>query len=145
MWSALRSPIAAALELPAGSQIYRLRRLRLVEGEIIGLEDRAMPERIGSAMSASALVTRPATRIVETALGTPLGGMTVSVGAMAAPDRNRARACPSAAAIRCSCAATPSSTSRAGRCSPGSSIYRGDKYRFTYGYRAGRRCRRPSR
>ena len=41
--------VAAALELPATAEIYRLRRLRLVEGEIIGLEDRAMPERIGSA------------------------------------------------------------------------------------------------
>lgn len=128
--------VAAALDLPVDAEIYRLRRLRLVEGEIIGLEDRAMPERIGTAISASALVTRPATRIVETALGTPLGGMTVSVGAMAAPadiarelDIRRGNPVLVRSHTFFDQQSAPVLT--------GDSVYRGDKYRFTYHYGRG--------
>ena len=128
--------VAAALELTAGAPIYRLRRLRLVEGEIIGLEDRSMPERIGTAIPASALVTRPATTMVEAALGTQLGGITVSVGAMAAePETARElgvrRGCP--VLVR-----THTFFDQAGKpVLTGESIYRGDKYRFTYRYGQG--------
>lgn len=128
--------VATALDLPADANIYRMRRLRLVEGDVIGLEDRAMPERIGSAVSASALVTRPATRIVEAALGTPLGGMQVSVGAMAAPTeiaRQLAMRRGSPVLVRSHTffdqEARPVLT--------GESVYRGDKYRFNYGYGRG--------
>src|SRR5689334_18110698 len=76
--------VARALELDAQARIYRLRRLRLVEDAVIGLEDRAMSEHVGSAIPAAALVSRSAVTMVESALGTPLGGMTVSVGATAA-------------------------------------------------------------
>jgi len=135
--------VAAALELPTAAEIYRLRRLRLVEDQIIGLEDRAMPERIGSAISASALITRPATRIVEAALGTPLGGMTVSVGAMAAP----ADIARELAIRRGSPVLVRSHTFFDQQSRPvltGDSIYRGDKYRFTYHYGQGA-VRAPSR
>jgi len=135
--------VTAALELPAAAEVYRLRRLRLVEGEIIGLEDRAMPERIGIAIPASALVTRPATRIVEAALGTPLGGMTVSVGAMAAP----ADIARELAIRRGSPVLVRSHTFFDQQSRPvltGDSIYRGDKYRFTYHYGQGA-VRAPSR
>src|SRR5262245_7677355 len=128
--------VAAALEIPPNADVYRMRRLRLVEDEIIGLEDRAMPERIGSAVSASALVTRPATRIVEAALGTPLGGMTVSVGAMAAPTDiarelgiRRGNPVLVRSHVFFDQQGKPALT--------GESIYRGDKYRFTYGFGKG--------
>ena len=135
--------VAAALELADGEQVYRLRRLRLIEGEIIGLEDRAMPERIGSAIAASALVTRPATRIVEAALGTPLGGMTVSVGAMAAP----ADIARELSIRRGNPVLVRSHTffDQQGRpVLTGESVYRGDKCRFTYHYGRGA-VRAPSR
>ena len=125
--------VAAALALPVGAAVYRLRRLRLVEDEIIGLEDRAMTEPIGGAIPAAALVTRPATRIVESALGTPLGGMTVSVGAMAAP----ADIARELEIRRGSPVLVRSHTffDQSGRpVLTGDSIYRGDKYRFTYRY-----------
>ena len=125
--------VAAALAIPVGAGIYRLRRLRLVENEVIGLEDRAMAERIGGAIPAAALVTRPATRIVESALGTPLGGMTVSVGAMAAP----ADIARELEIRRGSPVLVRSHTffDQSGRpVLTGDSIYRGDKYRFTYRY-----------
>ncbi len=130
---AASSAVATALELPAGAPIFRLRRLRLVHGEVIGLEDRAMPERIGSSISAGALVSRPATRIVESVLGTPLGGMSVSVGAMAAP----AETARELEIRRGSPVLVRSHTfyDQDGRpVLAGDSIYRGDKYRFTYSY-----------
>ena len=102
-----------------------------------------MPERIGSAISASALVTRPATRIVEAALGTPLGGMTVSVGAMAAP----ADIARELAIRRGSPVLVRSHTFFDQQSRPvltGESVYRGDKYRFTYHYGQGA-ARAPSR
>jgi len=128
--------VAAALELPDASDIYRLRRLRLIEGEIIGLEDRAMPERVGSAISASALVTRPATRIVESAIGTPLGGMIVSVGAMASP----AEIARELGIRRGNPVLVRSHTffDQQGRpVLAGESVYRGDKHRLTYRYGKG--------
>ncbi len=74
------APVAASLDIGGGTPVYRLRRIRLVEDEIIGLEDRAMLEQIGGAIPASALVTRAAVGMVEAALCTPLGGLTVLGG-----------------------------------------------------------------
>ena len=127
------APVAAALELAAGAPVYRLRRIRLVEDEIIGLEDRTMHEQIGSAIPASALVTRSVLGMVEAALGTPLGGMTVSVGAVAAQvniarDLDIRRGSP--VLVR-----THTFFDQSGRpVLTGDSVYCGDKYRFTYGY-----------
>ena len=132
------SAIAESLELPQGSFVYRLRRLRLIENEIIGLEDRSMPEAIGSAIPGVALVSRPATTMIEAALGTPLGGITVQVGAVAAVsdvarDLGIRRGSP--VLVRSHTffdqAAKPVLA--------GESVYRGDKYRFTYRYGVGRK------
>jgi GntR family transcriptional regulator len=128
--------IAKALQVTADTPVFRLRRLRLVEGEIIGLEDRVMLERIGSAIPASALVGRPATAIVEAALGTPLGGMGVSVSAAAAG----AEVARMLGVRRGSPVLVRSHTfhDQDGRAVlVGESIYRGDKYHFTYRYGRG--------
>lgn len=130
------SAVAEALKLAAGATIYRLRRLRLVESEIIGLEDRCMPERIGTAIPASALVTRPATAMVEAALGTALGGISVTVSASAAEpgiarDLGVRRGSP--VLLR-----SHTFFDEAGHpVLTGESIYRGDKYKFTYRYGQG--------
>jgi GntR family transcriptional regulator len=128
--------VAASLVISPGTTVYRLRRLRLVQGEILGLEDRSMPERIGSGIPASALVTRPATIMVEAALGTPLGGTTVSVGAMAA----QAETARILGIRRGSPVLVRSHTFFDQSAKPvltGESIYCGDKYRFTYRYGQG--------
>lgn len=128
--------VAATLGLPADRTVYRLRRLRLVDDEVIGLEDRSMPERIGTAIPASALVTRSAVAMVEAALGTPLGGMTVSVGAAAAPaatahELGIRRGSP--ILVR-----SHAFFDQAGQpVLTGESVYRGDKYRFTYRFGRG--------
>jgi len=135
--------VARALELDAQARIYRLRRLRLVEDAVIGLEDRAMSEHVGSAIPAAALVSRSAVTMVESALGTPLGGMTVSVGAMAAP----ADIARELSIRRGNPVLVRSHTffDQQGRpVLTGESVYRGDKYRFTYHYGRGA-VRAPSR
>ncbi len=122
---------ATALRLARGAPIYRLRRLRLVDGEAIGLEDRSMLERIGAALPASALTARSAVAMAELALGTPLGGMTVSVGAIAARGeiaRQLDIRSASPVLVR-----SHIFYDQAGEpILAGDSIYRGDKYRFTY-------------
>jgi GntR family transcriptional regulator len=123
--------VSRALELPADARIYRLRRLRLVEQEIIGLEDRAMPENIGSVIPAAALVSRSAMTMVESALGAPLGGMSVSVGAIGA----HAKLARDLGIRRGSPVLVRDHTFYDGNGHPvlvGNSVYRGDKYRFTY-------------
>jgi GntR family transcriptional regulator len=128
--------VAAALRLEQGSLIYRLRRLRLVEGEVIGFEDRSMLQRIGAGIPASALATQSAVAIGELALGTPLGGMTVSVGAMAAQGEVAHHL-----GVRSGSPALVRSHiffDQAGRpILAGESVYRGDKYRFTYRFGKG--------
>jgi GntR family transcriptional regulator len=125
------SAVATALGLAPGTVIYRLRRLRLVEGEVIGFEDRSMLERIGAGIPASSLATQSALAIAEFALHSPLGGMTVSVGAIAVQGetaRHLGLRSGSPALVRAHTFFDPT-----GRpILAGESIYRGDKYRFTY-------------
>jgi DNA-binding GntR family transcriptional regulator len=130
------SSVTTALELTPDTVIYRLRRLRLVEGEVIGFEDRSMLERIGASIPASSLATQSAVAIAELALGAPLGGMTVSVGAIAVRGetaRHLGLRSGSPALVRAHTFFDP-----AGRpILAGESIYRGDKYRFTYRFGSG--------
>jgi GntR family transcriptional regulator len=130
------SATAAALNLNASDFVYRLRRLRLVDGAVIGLENRAMLESIGSAVPAAALTTRSAVAITEAALRTPLGGMTVSVGAVEAGTET-ARLLGlrrgNAVLVR-----THTFFDQIGHpVLAGDSIYRGDKYRFSYRFGVG--------
>ena len=128
---AASAEVAATLAIAKGTLVYRLRRLRLVDGEIVGLEDRSMLESIGRSIPASALTTRSAIAMTEAALGTPLGGVTVTVAAekarvqiarllgmrVGSPLLTRAH-------VFFSKDGAPIVT--------GTSLYRGDKYRFTY-------------
>lgn len=130
--SAAASPdVAATLRIAPGTATFRLRRLRLVDGEIVGFEDRWMLERIGASISASALATRSAIAMTETALGSPLGGVSVSVGAEPASNETAGlleirRGTP--VLIR-------AHTFFDGEGLPiltGASVYRGERYRFTF-------------
>ena len=123
--------VATALSIEPKTMVYRLRRLRLVDGDIVGYEDRSMLERVGSRIPASALLTHSMIAMAETAIGSRLGGMTVTVAAERAHStmarllnvtprsplliRNHTFFGPSGEPIL-----------------TGSAVYRGDKYRFTY-------------
>lgn len=129
--------MAQSLGIEPGETLYRLRRLRLVKGEVIGFEDRRMVARIGAAVSAAALATESAVAMVERALGTPLGGMSVSVGALPAKPKIARRLGlqrGSPVLIR-----THTFFDQSGQAVlAGESVYRGDKYRFVYRFgRAG--------
>jgi len=139
------STTATALNLKPGELVYRLRRLRIVDGSVIGLEDRTMLENIGAAVPAAALATRSALAITEASLRAPLGGMTVSVGAVAA----RTETARLLGLRRGSPVLVRAHTffDQAGHpILAGDSIYRGDKYRFTYRFgTGGTRASMPSR
>jgi GntR family transcriptional regulator len=128
---------AESLGVDPGTIVYRLRRQRLVKGEVIGFEDRRMLARIGAAVSAAALATESAVSMVERALGAPLGGMSVSVGAVPAKgDIAKRLGLPRDAPVLLR---THTFFDQAGRAVlTGESAYRGDKYRFIYRFgRAG--------
>ena len=125
--------MSAGLGLAEGDPVYRLLRLRLVDGEIIGLEDRQMVARVGTAIPAAALTSQSAVRMVENALGTALGGMDVAVGAVAA-NASVARLLGMRNG-RPVLTRTHTFFDQDGRpVLSGEFVYRGDKYRFVYGF-----------
>lgn len=123
--------VAAALRIVPGTATFRLRRLRVIDNEIVGFEDRSMLERIGASISGSALATRSAIAMTESALGSPLGGVSVSVGAESA----RAETADLLEIRRGTPVLVRAHTFYDGEGNPvlsGTSVYRGDKYRFTF-------------
>jgi GntR family transcriptional regulator len=123
--------IATLLQIAPKSKIFRLQRLRLVEGEIVGYEDRALPQGIGKRIPASALTNSSAMAMTESAIGARFGGAAVTVAA----ERSHARIAR-LLAIRVGTpillrmhtfydhSGVPALT--------GSSYYRADKFRFTF-------------
>ena len=130
------SPVASALNVKEGDLVYRLRRLRLVDDEVISYEDRRMPSWVGAAVPAAALTNQSAVRIVEAALGSPLGGMSVTVsatmaGVEAAKLLGISRRGP--LLVRSHVFFDPEGQPIL----EGKSLYRGDKYHFTYRFGRG--------
>lgn len=76
--------IAQALRVLTGANLYRLRRLRLVDGELVGYEDRWMLSELGRRVRPAALKTESAIALVSAALRAPLGQIEVFVQASAA-------------------------------------------------------------
>jgi GntR family transcriptional regulator len=123
--------IASLLHIAPKSHIFRLQRLRLVEGEIVGYEDRALPQRIGKRIPASALTNTSAMAMTESALGARFGGASITVAA----ERSHAKIAR-LLAIKVGTPillrmhtfydedGVPALT--------GSSYYRADKFRFTF-------------
>ncbi|HEY1729271.1 MAG TPA: GntR family transcriptional regulator [Candidatus Baltobacteraceae bacterium] len=73
--------MASALQVAPKSHIFRLQRLRLVDGEIVGYEDRALPQRIGKRIPASSLTNTSAMAMTESAMGARFSGAAVTVAA----------------------------------------------------------------
>lgn len=125
------SLLAESLSVPEGDLIYRLRRLRLVDENIISFEERWILARIGSAVPAPALACQSVITFVEAALGTPLGGIKVAVAAVPVPSEvarllEVQRSSPVLVLAH-------TFFDQDGRpIVVGDSVYRGDKYRFTY-------------
>jgi GntR family transcriptional regulator len=127
--------IAETLGLAGDDPVFRLRRLRLVDGEVIGLEDRWMLARLGNRVPAAALATQSAMAMAEVATGAPLGGLAVSVGAETATSE-----LAQLLGLRRGDAVLVRKHTFFDQDGEailtGESIYRGDKYRFTYRFGA---------
>lgn len=76
--------VAEKLGLAPGEPVYRLERLRFVDGELLGLEVRHIVARLGARMRPDALEHRSAVALVEETLGTPIATMGLSIRASAA-------------------------------------------------------------
>jgi GntR family transcriptional regulator len=123
--------VAASLHLAPETPIFRLRRLRLIDGEVVGFEDRSILEQIGARIPASALATHSVIAITEAAIGTPLGGVSVTVAAEPARAKvAQLLGVRSGSPILGRAHTFFDQTARP--ILTGTSLYRGDKYRFTY-------------
>jgi GntR family transcriptional regulator len=111
--------------------VYRLQRLRLINGELVGLEDRFILAEYGAEIPADSLTTLSAIAIMDATTAGPVDSIIVSVRAAAA-------AADIASKLELECGAPVLFRDhrffdRAGRvilC--GAAIYRGDAYRFSY-------------
>jgi GntR family transcriptional regulator len=123
--------IATALGLLAGDGVYRLERRRLVDDEVVGCEDRWLLAEIGRRVKPAALKTQSAIAIVEAALDGPLGDLEVVVSATAASGERVRRL----EVRRGSPLLVRAHTFFDRRRRPvltGQSIYRADRYQFSY-------------
>ena len=82
--SAAPEGIAQALHVLTGAEVHRLRRLRYVDEELVGYEDRWMLSEIARHFRAAALKTDSAIALVNAALRAPLGQIEVFVRAAVA-------------------------------------------------------------
>lgn len=123
--------IAQTLRLLVGEEAYRLRRRRLVDGEVVGYEDRWLLAEIGRRARATAIRSQSAIDVVEQALGERLGDLEVFVRATAATGE-----CARLLEVRRgSPVLVRAHTFFDARRRPvltGQSVYRGDRYHFSY-------------
>jgi len=123
--------IAQALHVLSGGDVYRLRRLRLVDCELVGYEDRWMLSEIGQRIRPGPLKTESAVALVSAALRAPLGQIEVFVKAAAATaDLSKLLQVRKGAPVLVR-AHTFYDRSRRPVLT-GQAIYRGDRYQFAY-------------
>jgi DNA-binding GntR family transcriptional regulator len=123
--------VAKRLGVAAGERVHRLERLRFVDGELLGLEERYLVAGVGARIPREALTAQSAIDLVEVSASTPIGSILVTVRASTA-SRELARkleiARGSAVLVR-----EHSFLGLDGRpllC--GEAVYRGDKYQVSY-------------
>ncbi|MGI4793260.1 MAG: GntR family transcriptional regulator [Janthinobacterium lividum] len=78
------SALAATLAVAAGSTVFRMERLRLIEEQAVCLEERFLPPPIGLKVTGQMLATQSAHRFVAAIIGQPIPTITVSITAEAA-------------------------------------------------------------
>lgn len=122
--------VADALQLPKGSPVVVLERLRLVEGRVVGYEIRYLPREIGEALTPDELHTQPIIPAVQRVTGKPRSRMSLRVTAAAA-RRKEARALGTKVGAP---VLIREHTWYVGADQPvqhGTSIFRGDRYQMT--------------
>lgn len=75
------------LRLAGAKRVYRLERIRVIDGENVGLEERYMSREIGARVTDDMLRHRPVIDFVRELVGEPIPTIAVSVmGLLASPD-----------------------------------------------------------
>ena len=123
--------IAHALRLSPGERAYRMIRRRLIDGEIVGYEDRWLVADVGRRVKQAQLRSQSAIAMVETTLGEPLGDLEVIVRACAA----NAESAKLLGVKRGSALLMRAHTFLDRQRRPvltGQSVYRGDRWEFSY-------------
>lgn len=83
--------IAARLRVEEGAQVYRAEWLRCVDGAIVGLKTRLLPQRIGERIDRHQLARGALMALLEQVLGAPLSAVRVGLHATAATAAIAAR------------------------------------------------------
>jgi len=75
------SHMAAILGLDPGTAVFRMERLRLIEGRAVCLEERFLPPAVGLHVTGQMLATQSAHQFAASILGTPIPTIVVSITA----------------------------------------------------------------
>jgi GntR family transcriptional regulator len=123
--------VAARLGALTGATLFQLRRIRLIEGELIGSETRYILPELGRRFEQSALEDVSTIAMLETALGAPLSDLEITVSAKTANAETAALLeCRRGTALL---VRDHLFRDRDGRpVLTGESVFRADRYRFTY-------------
>lgn len=123
--------VAKSLGVAAGEAVYRLERLRFVDGELLGLEVRYLVADLGAKIPREALADHSAIGLVELSANTPIGHIAVSVRASTATaELARKLAIRRGSAVLIRDHAFLGLDGRPLLC--GEAVYRGDKYQVSY-------------
>lgn len=123
--------IAQTLRVLAGAEVNRLRRLRCVDGDVVGYEDRWILREIGRRIKPASLKTESAVSFVSAALKAPLGQIEVFVRAAAATsDIAKLLALRTGSPVLVRAHTFVDRNRRP--VLAGQAIYRGDRYQFAY-------------
>ena len=125
------APVRETMGLRDDSPVCRLRRLRLVNGNLIGLEDRYMLAEAGAEIAPASLSRLSAIALMDATSAGPVDSIVVSVSAAAAAGEIAARLKVSAGSpVLVRDHRFHDAAGRVILC--GSAVYRGDAYRFSY-------------
>lgn len=123
--------IAARLRVRPGSPLFLLRRIRLIENALIGSETRWILPELGRQFHQQELHERSTIAMLERALGAPLSDLEITVSAVTATAQNaRLLECRKGAAILVREHLFYDRDRRP--VLGGESLFRADRYRFTY-------------
>jgi DNA-binding GntR family transcriptional regulator len=123
--------VAHALRLISGTEAYRLRRLRFVDGEVMSYEDRWMLREYGRKIKSAALKTDSSVMLMNGVMPEPLSEMEVFVRA-ATVDQKIAKLLTIRANSAVLIRAHTFYDKYRRPVLTGQSIYRGDRYQFSY-------------
>ncbi len=124
-------PVAAQLRVRKGALLFELRRIRLIEDELIGAECRYILPELARSFEEQWLHEKSTIAMLETALGEALSDLEITVSATTADqDVAELLQCRRGSAVL---VRDHIFRDRDGRpVLSGKSIFRGDRYRFTY-------------